>query len=315
MSIKSIKEKKSSFFSSLTAGIASIIGGKKKTPEKKKFDTVISEEEKPEEKPEEEPEENHETKEAEARAEDTQAEVPVNPRATRMMVKDNFDELIRTLTTEAIPYVRKYAALKLGELGDRRAIEHLVVAMTDENVEVRMAAAQSLGKLGDEGLVERLISTLEDSNEYLRDQTVHTLVHMGEIAVPSLLVALKSDKWMVSYSAVKALGRIGTEEAITGLASILEDDGNVYVQKAAVEALESLREQAEPEVIRLLGHEFFYVKEKAARILSRIGTADSIEKLREAVRSEEDPKYMERLNQYLEKLEERHRVVLKESEE
>jgi len=288
-----------SFFGSLKTGLSSIFSGKKSNLSPHSGQNM------------EEPEAgkgNHQNA-------DNGGSPPKTEKSTKVMVKDNYEDLIKSLTTETIPYVRKYAALKLGELGDKRAIEHLMISVSDENIEVRMASAQSLGKLGDESLVEKLIHTLEDSNEYLREQTVQTLVYMGEIAIPALTKALKSDNWMVSYSAVKALGRINDERAVRALADLLEDESNVYVQKAAIEALENKREAAEPEIIRLLNHEFFYVKEKAAKILVKVGSRESIEKLKEAVHSEKDGKYMERLKEYLKQMETKYKIKKNDEEE
>ena len=293
MSTKSQKENKGSFFNSLRSSFASILSGKKK----KSPDKPV-------------PENGGKVNNEEVPGLEMEPPPPAGTKATKMMLKDNFDDLVKSLTSESIPYIRKYAALKLGEIGDKRAIEYLIAAVADENMEVRMAAAKSLGKLGDESLVEKLISTLKDSNEYLREQTIQSLIQMGELAVPSLIKALKSDDWMLPYCAIKALSRIDDERTIKALVNLLEDDSNVYVQKAAIEALEKLGKQAESELIKQLDHEFFYVREKAAKILIKTGSREGLQRLAEAVHKEDDIKFMERMQSYLTKMENR----LKEKE-
>jgi len=203
---------------------------------------------------------------------------------------ETLESIARALTDDPVPYLRKNAAEKLGQLGDKRAIEYLLKGIKDENFEVRMYSARSLGKLADETLVEKLINTLKDSNEYLRDQTVEVLVNMGSIAVPPLINILKSNNWMLPYCAVKALGRIRDERALKALVDLLGDDRNVYVQRAVVESLEKIGEEVEDELARGLEHEVWYVKEKAAKILAKKGTPKSIEILEKAIEKESDEK-------------------------
>ncbi|HPZ07926.1 MAG TPA: HEAT repeat domain-containing protein [Candidatus Eremiobacteraeota bacterium] len=229
-------------------------------------------------------------------------------RATRMMLRDNFEDLVTSLTGNSIPYIRKYAATKLGDLGDKKAIEYLLVGIRDENVEVRMASAKSLGQLGDESLVERLIHTLNESNEYLRAQTLDVLVGMGALSVSPLINSLKSNTWMLQYCAVKALARIKDSRSIKALIELLEDDTNVYVQKEAIEALEKLGEQAEEDLNQALEQKAWYVKEKIARILARTGSEQSMEKLKKAIEDEEDLKIKERLGESLKSMKVRFKI-------
>jgi hypothetical protein len=58
------------------------------------------------------------------------------------------DELAKSLLEDSSYKVRLQAALLLGRLGDRAAVDPLVKALGDENKTVRAMAAQSLGKLG-----------------------------------------------------------------------------------------------------------------------------------------------------------------------
>lgn len=80
----------------------------------------------------------------------------------------------------------------LGKLGDTRAVEPLIAALQDEDVELRRAAAQALGEIGDSRAVEPLIAALRDKDIELRRVAARAL---GEIedaqAVEPLLATLE----------------------------------------------------------------------------------------------------------------------------
>ena len=287
--MKGGQEKKSSFFGNLTKGISDFMGGKRKQ-------NLC--------------EEKTDTADEDKKARELLAGVtkPATPGATRMMMKDDFDELVKSLTKDPIPYLRKYAALRLGELGDKKAIEYLLAGIRDENIEVRMASAQALGKLADESLVEKMIETLKDSNDYLREQTIQVLSSMGELAVPPLIRSLKSHNWMLPYCAVRALGLIKDKRAITALIELVEDDSNVYVQKAAIEALEKMGKDGEEELSSGLDHESGYVREKISQIIAKSGSKQCIDRLKEAIDRESDNRTRERMTECLRKMEVRFNI-------
>jgi HEAT repeat protein len=213
-----------------------------------------------------------------------------------LMTNNDFNELVKSLLYDSMPYVRKNAAISLGELGDKRAIEYLTRSLGDENIEVRMSAARSLVQLKDEAFIDKLIEALKDSNKYLREQTAQVLVSIGEKAVNPLINTFKSDNWMLPYISVTILGRIGNTEAIKALIDLLDDEGNIYVQKASVEAIERIGIQAETELLKAFDNKYVYVKEKILNILSKTGGEKTIEKLNKSIEQEAD----KRLKKYME---------------
>lgn len=74
--------------------------------------------------------------------------------------------------------VRGWAAGRLGELGDGRAVELLVGALDDEDAETRAGAALALGKLGDSHAVEPLIGMLKERGSNAMDAFL-TLQQLG----------------------------------------------------------------------------------------------------------------------------------------
>lgn len=60
---------------------------------------------------------------------------------------------------------RSMAARKLGDLGDRAAVPHLITALKDKYWSVRARSAVSLGKLGDRTAVPALVDALADAEK------------------------------------------------------------------------------------------------------------------------------------------------------
>ena len=78
------------------------------------------------------------------------------------------------------PYVRMFVAEILGQMGDPRAVEPLIAALTDSEsgASIRDSAAKALGKIGDARAVEPLIAALKDSNWNVRKKAAEALVKL-----------------------------------------------------------------------------------------------------------------------------------------
>ncbi len=91
-----------------------------------------------------------------------------------------------------------YGAFLLGLLGDKRAVESLILKLKDnDDDEVRTNAVEALGKLGDKKAVESLIASLKDKVENVCIEAAKALGRLGDKnAVESLIAMLKDkDKW------------------------------------------------------------------------------------------------------------------------
>ena len=76
---------------------------------------------------------------------------------------DKVDDLILDLKFGSSD-VRVEAAWALGEIGDARAVDPLIEALTDEYGRVRMSAAQALGEIGNQRAVGPLTEALKDES-------------------------------------------------------------------------------------------------------------------------------------------------------
>lgn len=103
---------------------------------------------------------------------------------------------------------RKYAAESLGDLKDRRAINPLVEALTDEVGDVRQRAYDSLIKLGGPS-VQALIPLLVSEEDDLRQSATEIIRKIGKPAVEPLATALVEADDRLKSRILKVLDRMG----------------------------------------------------------------------------------------------------------
>lgn len=92
---------------------------------------------------------------------------------------DKIEDLCRSLTQDPSYKVRVQAALVLGKLADKRAIDSLKVALRDENESVRGVAATSLAKLNDRSVISALQEATRDPSEFVRQQAQKALSQLS----------------------------------------------------------------------------------------------------------------------------------------
>lgn len=150
------------------------------------------------------------------------------------------------------------AALELGELGEKRAIEPLIASLKEESEIIRVNAAQalhwivnsgeridafiektveSLGNLGDQRAIEALVDGLKDEFFQVRQESAMGLAYVAEVyAVDALIEALKDENEEVRRAASRSLGWFGNNRAIIPLLESLKDE-NEEVRSSASGAL------------------------------------------------------------------------------
>ena len=120
-------------------------------------------------------------------------------------------------------YVPAIAATALGKIGDERAVEPLIKALTDTETlsersqSVRCTAAWALGEIGGDRAIEALIKVLVDYRNEVRASAAIALGKIGDKrAVEPLIKMLRPNK-MMGHSvgmAAMALGKIGDVRAV-----------------------------------------------------------------------------------------------------
>ena len=135
-------------------------------------------------------------------------------KASGAVLGKTFEELVVDLQAPD-EKVRAQAALSLGSLGDQRAYDPLVAALSDEHWYVRWNAAEALGKLGNQQAVDPLLAIFKDTKP------------------------IDSPSRNTRIAAVKALGKLKDERVVPPLFDALDpSDPDTY--RATVKALEDL---------------------------------------------------------------------------
>jgi HEAT repeat protein len=209
-------------------------------------------------------------------------------------VKDEIDIQI-DLLSDPDWVVRREAVITLGEMGDERCVEPLARGLRDGDWQVREVAIEamgqvgspavdtllkllrdwdvrkyailSLGKIRDERVLDPLMQQLR--NDEFKDDAINALVELGEPSVPKLILALKDKDENVRKSAVLALGRIKSNEAIDPLIEMLSDK-DWFTRLTAAAALESIGDERGREAIKpLMKDPDMVVKMRVERILAK----------------------------------------------
>ena len=122
--------------------------------------------------------------------------------------------------------VREAAANALVAIG-QPSIEPLVEILQEDDWNVCEIATMLLGKIGGDRAIEALILALKNDNLNLRKIAAEALVEIGEPSVELLVAALKNTDQNVQKLAAKALGEIGDERAIKPLVKALENSSKI----------------------------------------------------------------------------------------
>ena len=203
--------------------------------------------------------------------------------------------------------IRDEAAVALGVLGDKRAVEPLIVTLGYPNKYVGKSAAEALGLLGDRRAVAALIASLKRQDKDVRPTTLAALsrlpvspdndaagaaywVALGEwdkcvgIGGPAIepLIAIIGDEEN-GKSAANALGRMGAS-AVGPLIAILRDATSwSSEQRNIITALVSIGAPAVEPLLAAMSDRGSENCEQAARVLGRIGGSGALEALLDAL--------------------------------
>ncbi len=209
-------------------------------------------------------------------------------------VKDEVDIQI-DLLNDPDWVVRREAVITLGEMGDERCVAPLTRALRDGDWQVREVAIEALGQVGSPA-VDTLLKLLRDwevrkyaisalgkirdervldplmlqlRNDEFKDNAIDALVELGRPSVEKLIVALRDKDESVRKSAVLALGKIKSGEAIDPLIDMLGDK-DWFTRLTAAAALESIGDERGREAIKpLLKDPDMVVKMRVERILAK----------------------------------------------
>ncbi|RME20020.1 MAG: HEAT repeat domain-containing protein [Deltaproteobacteria bacterium] len=170
--------------------------------------------------------------------------------------------------------VRLKAALLLGRLADRRAVEPLMNALSDGNYVVRGAAARALGNLGYPAALpalNRLLRLANDDEVFVRKEAVKAIRKLaGPEAIDTLIAALSDGSPQVRLVAVHILGKLDLPGVRRAVVEAMGDEDELVRQ----EAIESLKGLGRAELNGLLRQALqnggYRVQEAAVRLAEQL---------------------------------------------
>jgi HEAT repeat protein len=138
----------------------------------------------------------------------------------------NLEQQVASLYTQSRnddPRIRRYLALVLGKLGDKRATPVLLEGLRDTDTEARLYAIVALGELHDRGAVSNLIGMTHDEDKDVRKTAAFALGEIGDpSAVNALAAQLEDQVAEVRFNAAVALARFGDKRAVNTLHDMLD---------------------------------------------------------------------------------------------
>ncbi len=156
---------------------------------------------------------------------------------TEMTIERAFD-----LLKAGEPEERAEAIKVLGAAAYAPAVPYLADLVETADPGTRYLAAMALSKIGDEAenAVPVLLQALRADDMFLRMATTGALIAIGVPAVSGLIRALFDQNAAVRRASAKALGKIGSKDAINAL-KVAVNDSDPGASRLAAEALARLQ--------------------------------------------------------------------------
>src|SRR6516225_3199936 len=130
--------------------------------------------------------------------------------------------------------VQGKAVEKLGELGDRRAVEPILQLLDSPDQFLRWRCITALEKLKDVRAIPPLIQLLDKATDYSNNFSIsQALGAMGSPGVDLLVSALRSPSGSIREGVASALGRIADDRATMPLIELLSDPSSAARSNAA----------------------------------------------------------------------------------
>ena len=175
------------------------------------------------------------------------------------------------------PQVKQNAVWTLGFCGDESTAAYLHSLLNDKNVEVRRETVLALKRLGATQSAPILVETLRtEKDPEVKYDIARTLgMPRNQSAVYALINALMKEKnWYVKSACIEALGRIGSDKAMSILFNILITDAGedaAWARTKAAWALAAIGEKSIPLLTNALRDNEESTRRRAGWALIKIG--------------------------------------------
>ena len=163
------------------------------------------------------------------------------------------------------------------------AIEPLIIALSDDTLDVRRLAADALSSIG-EPAIDPLIKLFSKEDSELVARIKYVLWNIGNAVVVPLIKALDHDDWRVRMNAAYTLGEINYKRA-NDPPGMLSDPSAIFCLETKIDVPASKRDEelaVEP-LIQTLGDEVADVRNAAVAALQKIGDLRAVEPITKAL--------------------------------
>ncbi|HEY4642143.1 MAG TPA: HEAT repeat domain-containing protein [Thermoanaerobaculia bacterium] len=192
----------------------------------------------------------------------------------------NLEQQVASIYTQSKnddPQIRRYLALVLGKLGDRRATPTLLEGLRDNDAESRLYAIVALGQLHDPAAVPSLIAATRDDDKDVRKTAAFSLGEIGDPRAADALAPMLEDQVAdVRFNAAIALSRFGDKRAIGTLHDMLDRQRLGAAKMREDQAEDAMIVAMEP-YAKLAGHD-------AVADLQKLATTDPSLRIRDAAK-------------------------------
>jgi len=200
------------------------------------------------------------------------------PTVEKLEANKDVDSLLKKLEDPADNEKdRVAAAAALGRLGDKRAIQPLILCLENDDNAVHTTAAKALDNLG-----WKPRNDTEKVRFFIASGNWKEVVKLREVAIEPLLATLKKEKYSDRRYAAMALGEIGGKKVVDPLINLLKDHDQSIREVVAWRLGEIGDKRAVKPLIQLMQtHDYITVRHNAARSLKKMGDTSAIELMNE----------------------------------
>jgi HEAT repeat protein len=134
--------------------------------------------------------------------------------------------------------VKENAIYSLGELGDMRAVDPLIIMLEDPSAIVRKSAAVALGWLKDKRAVEPLLNYLKNAQADEFSSITYALSELKDMQAiePLIQIMRESESQQIRKPCIRALGKLNDKRAIIPFLEILTNkearDFHIFTSEA-----------------------------------------------------------------------------------
>jgi HEAT repeat protein len=133
--------------------------------------------------------------------------------------------------------VKLHAAHALGQIGSPIAVPALITALNHSSKSIRFEATRALGQIKSPLTATALAERLTDTDLGVQAQAAQALKNIGAPALPALVVMLKNPASNTRSVAARTLGQMRMDEVVPVLVEVLQNDTFPYVRCDAARAL------------------------------------------------------------------------------